>query len=105
MGVKHGDRTTISVRALYDRMIDRFVEPEEDNPWLMPSICIFNFLVFADRWNRDGYFFDLLHEIMEEFCRPKRWEFVWKLFDREEMFVRFVNCKRARLIKVSKLAW
>lgn len=101
LGSRHGDRTEFSVRALYDQMIIRYVflSPAKDAPWLMPAICIMNFLVFANDWNRDGFSFDLFHEIMEQCCGKANWEYVWQLSNREKMFERFVNCMHARLIK------
>lgn len=105
LGIKHGDRTICSVKALYDQMIDRFMvlSPVNDAPWLFPSICVVNFLVFANFWNRDGFFFDLLHEIMEACCGPKEWELVWQISHRDKMFEGFVNFKRDRLTKVLEL--
>lgn len=62
--IKHGDRTIINVKAFYDQMIDRFMplSPAQHTPWLMPSICVVNFLIFANSWSRDGGggFFDLV---------------------------------------------
>ena len=93
LNTRHGDRTESSVKAFYDQMIARFdsLSPAKDIPWLMPSICISNFLVFANDWTRDGFFFDLLHEIMETCCGQKKWKFVWQLSNREEMFERFIT--------------
>ena len=104
LGTTHGDRTVISVNALYDQLIDRyiFLTPVKDHPWLMPSICVVNFIIFADQWSRDGFFFDLLQEVMEAGGEEGKWEYVWELCHRQKMFERLVNCQRGRLTKALK---
>ena len=98
LNIRHDDRTKISVKTLYDQMIARFdsLSSGKDISWLMPSICVINFLFFADDWTRNGFFFDLLHEIMKTCCGQKEWKFVWQLSDGEEMFERFINIKCPR---------
>lgn len=101
LSIKHDDRIVISVKTLYDQLIDRyiFLSSVKNHPWLMPNICVVNFIVFANQWSRDEFFFDLLQKVMKVNCEQKRWKYVWHLCKRQKMFEKLINCQRKRLTK------